>query len=196
MPGMAFLDSLPCVGLFLQCILPGFISQEPTMLEHSLQEFPLLGITMRVLHACCYLSVFLARVYLWGTGVGSYWYLYLCSLHTFVCVVPLCVCLGVCTHVFELRQRWWEPYTAKARWWVPAGNLATLLFPPGPPWHGCFLWIPGDQLWISDEAGMQTPVEGLTIEPETHSMCSFTSVLHPLCHISKPLCHTHYLLWP
>lgn len=49
MPGMAFLDSLPCVGLFLQCILPGFISQDPTMLEHSLEGFPLLGIT----HVCC-----------------------------------------------------------------------------------------------------------------------------------------------
>lgn len=57
MPGMAFLDSLPCVGLFLQCILPGFISQEPTMLEHSLEGFPLLRITMCILHACCLLLV-------------------------------------------------------------------------------------------------------------------------------------------
>lgn len=83
MPRMPFVYSLACVGLFLQCILPGFISQELTMLEHSLEGFPLLGITMCMLHACCYLSVFLARVYLWGAGVGS-WYVYLCSLHTFV----------------------------------------------------------------------------------------------------------------
>lgn len=67
------------------------------MLEHSLEGFPLLGITMCMLHACCYLSVFLALV-LVGAGVASYWCLYLCSLHTFVCVVPQSVCVLRCLY--------------------------------------------------------------------------------------------------
>lgn len=50
MPRMPFVDSLACVDLFLQCISPGFISQELTVLEHSLEGFPQLGITTCV---CC-----------------------------------------------------------------------------------------------------------------------------------------------
>lgn len=88
MPGMAFLDSLPCVGLFLRCILPGFISQEPTMLEHSLEGFPLLGITLCMLHACCYLSVFLARVCRGGQG----W------VHVGMCIYTACTHLYVWCH--------------------------------------------------------------------------------------------------
>lgn len=125
----------------------------------------------------CYLSVFLARVYLWGTGVGSCWYVYLCSLHTFVCVVPLCVCLGVCTHVFELRQKWWELYAAKARWWVPAGKLATLLFLPGTPWLGCFFGFRG----TSSESAMRRgcrPLQRFWLQhqkpiPYVHSLLCF-----------------------
>lgn len=109
MSRMPFVDSLACASLFLQCILPGFISAELTMLEYSLEKFPLLGITTCMLHACCYFSVFLARVYSWGAGVGSYWYVYLCSQHTFVCVVPrsvcelscLCACVWAGEQMFE-----------------------------------------------------------------------------------------------
>lgn len=88
MPGMAFLDSLPCLGLFLHCILPGFISQDPTMLEHSLEGFPLLGITMCMLHACCYLSVFFARVYCGEQG----W------VHAGMCIYAACTHLYVWCH--------------------------------------------------------------------------------------------------
>ena len=94
---MPFVDSLACVGLFLQCILPGFISQELTVLEHSLEGFTLLGITMCMLHACCYLSISCTCL-LVGAGVGSYWYVYLCSLHTFICVVPQSVCVLRCLY--------------------------------------------------------------------------------------------------
>lgn len=58
------------------------------MLEHSLEGFPLLGITMCMLHACCYLSVLLARVYLWGQG----W------VHVGMCIYAACTHLYVWCH--------------------------------------------------------------------------------------------------
>lgn len=93
MPRMAFVDSLACAGLFLQCILPGFISQELTVLEHSLEGCPLLGITMCMLHACCYLSVFLARVYLWG-GRGGFILVcvFMQPAHICMCGATVCMC--------------------------------------------------------------------------------------------------------
>lgn len=116
MPRMSFVDSLACVGLFLQYILPGLLSQELTMLEHSFEGFPLLGIIMCMLHAYCYLSVFLACVYLWGARVGLYLYVYLCGLRTFVCVMPQPVCVLRCVYAcFEPSKKYLKPYAAKAR---------------------------------------------------------------------------------
>lgn len=63
------------------------------MFEHSLEGFPLLGITMCMLHACCYLSVFLACVYLWR-GRGGFILVHVFMQPAHICMrgATVCVC--------------------------------------------------------------------------------------------------------
>lgn len=53
--------------------------------------------------------------------------IYAACTHLYVWCHSLYVCLGVCMHVLELREKSLNPYAAKARWWVLIGTLATLL---------------------------------------------------------------------